>query len=212
MKSLKAKDTLRCISFRQESTKAEAGERNFTSSRANAFEPSRLQPLPSSAVINRFLPLLSSSQVKQSFFSNQASFKFFVPKLRFSLDSRWLSVIDLGEQLIYIVFVVRVDESGDKFEDNSSFIRCQFGFCPACGSALLECCATNICIINHTQWPSWIARGKARESAMAPIGSVHLIYGACCELVRSRLPSSRLRRFFWSFSSPDVMQMQLHRH
>lgn len=54
-------------------------------------------------------------------------------------------------------------DCGDKFEDNSSFICCQFGFCPACGSALLECCATNICIINHTQRPSWITRKGARK-------------------------------------------------
>lgn len=46
-------------------------------------------------------------------------------------------MIDLGEQLIYIVLAVRLDECGDKFEDNSSFICCQLGFCPASGSALL---------------------------------------------------------------------------
>lgn len=51
----------------------QARERNFTSSRANAFEPSRLQPLPFSAVINRFLPfIVFSSQTEFLFKSNES--------------------------------------------------------------------------------------------------------------------------------------------
>lgn len=51
----------------------QARERNFTSSLANAFEPSRLQPLPFSAVINRFLPFIVFSSQTEFLFKSSES-------------------------------------------------------------------------------------------------------------------------------------------